>query len=132
MGERKKEGTGGLVLKIMSIVQESHQNKVEGKDLEGMVQKEIIRVYEKAEGAESSETEEEERIEGEEGRAESLEPPRSRTRSGKRRRKRPRNEFWKNQARRWWQHSMQMSDQMRGKQLRRTVCRNGQNRQESG
>ena len=28
VGERKKEGTGGLALKIMSIVQESRENKV--------------------------------------------------------------------------------------------------------
>ena len=72
VGERKKEGTGGLALKIMSIVRESHQNKVERKDLEGIVRKEIIRVYEKAEGEESSEEEEEESNEGEEGRADSL------------------------------------------------------------
>jgi hypothetical protein len=83
VGERKKEGTGGLALKMMTIVQEAHRNKVERKDLEGMVRKEIIRVYEKAEGKESSEKEEEESNEGEEGRADSLEPPRSRTRSEK-------------------------------------------------
>ena len=53
VGERKKEGTGGLALKIMSIVQESRENKVERHDLEEMVQKEIVRVYEKEEGAEN-------------------------------------------------------------------------------
>jgi len=81
VGERKKEGTGGLALKIMTIVRESHRNKVERKDLEEMVRKEINRVYEKEEGAEIREKEGKERIEGEEGRVETLEPPKSRTQS---------------------------------------------------
>ena len=47
VGGRKKEGTGGLALKIMAIVQESHENKVKRQDLEEMVRTEIVRVYEK-------------------------------------------------------------------------------------
>ena len=54
---------------------------MERQDLEEMVRKEIVRVYEKEEGAEMGEMDGKERNEGGEGRTETLEPPMSRTRS---------------------------------------------------
>ena len=39
---RKNEGTGGMALKIMALVQESRGSGVGRPDLEEMVQKEIV------------------------------------------------------------------------------------------
>ena len=50
---REKESTGGLALNIMVIVEESHENKVERHNLEEMVQKEIVRMYERKEDIEN-------------------------------------------------------------------------------
>ena len=95
VGRRKKEGTGVLALKIMTIVQESRENKVERHDLEEMVQKEIVRVYIKEEGAENKmgEMDGTERKEG--GREEQrvLNHPRVERGLRERRMKRTRNGF---------------------------------------
>ena len=41
------EGTGGIALNIMALVQESHVSGMGRRDLEEMVQKEIVQVYAK-------------------------------------------------------------------------------------
>ena len=68
MEGRNKEGTGELALKIMAIVQESHENRVKRHTLEEMVQHEIVRVYEKEEDTENEKGEKDsaKREEGEE------------------------------------------------------------------
>ena len=85
--KRKEEGTGGLDLKIMAIVEKSHENKVEGHNLEEMVQKEIVRVYERKEDTETKKgaMDDTRREEEEEGTAEIIPPPMSRTRSERKR-----------------------------------------------
>ena len=49
VGQRKNEGTEGLALKIITLVQESHGSGVGRQDLEDMIRKEIVQVYDKEE-----------------------------------------------------------------------------------
>ena len=51
-GGKKEQGHGGLALEIMALVQESRGSGVGRHDLEEMVQKDIVRVYEKEEDTE--------------------------------------------------------------------------------